>query len=215
MRHALLLVPILGLLACNASSTAMDPGSAEGGADSGIRGGGVEDTGVGAGDAARPIGTPCVPLIESHSTFDGYSSAEISLTSPGAPGAPTCLVYHFRGLVTCPYGQNASGQAPAGASPCTTTGGQPVVGAVAPQCTDRPASKVVLWSCRCANLEGQTNDGDTYCTCPSSMTCAQAYSSIGASEDDVSGAYCLPPAEVRDGAAICAVSCDPKTAPCQ
>jgi hypothetical protein len=89
-----------------------------------------------------------------------------------------------------------------------------VAGAVAAQCADRPASKVVLWSCRCANAQGATNDGDTYCTCPPGLTCTQAIASLGASEDDFSGAYCLPPAAVFDASASCAASCDPTTAPC-
>ncbi len=160
------------------------------------------------------IGTPCLPSVESSSTFDGFGNDEINLAPSQVSGAPACIAYYFRGLVTCPYGQSATGQAPACASACTTAGGEPVVGAVEPQCADRPASAVVIWSCRCANEEGLSNDGDTYCTCPSGMSCTQAISSIGASEDDFAGGYCLPPGIVRDGGSTCSVSCNPSTAPC-
>lgn len=244
MRTAYLLVSVGLLVACNGSTTSAssgnDSGSQDGGVDTGAQDGSIQDTGaMGTGEAAGPdgctafgfdasvyaldggdaaaaavIGTPCLPSQETHSIFDGFDPSDLSLDQVPS-GAPTCLVYHFRGLVTCPYGQNAAGQPPACASPCTTITGQPVVGQVTPQCTDRPASKVVLWSCRCANAQGATNDGDAYCTCPSSTTCTQVVSSLGASEDDFSGAYCLPPGIIADGGAICSVSCDPTTMPCQ
>jgi hypothetical protein len=243
MRTTWLLASLPLLAACNGSSPGTAPtndaGNPESGADGGIPDGGFGDTGAtegggeattqdgctafafdasayafDGGDAAGVIGTPCLPSQESSSTVDGFSSGEVTLTSTQS-GAPACLVYHFRGLVTCPYGQSATGKAPTCASPCTTISGQPVVGPVAPQCADRPASKVVLWSCRCANAQGRTDDGDAYCTCPSSSACTQVIASIGASEDNFSGAYCLPPGVVSDGGTTCSVSCDPTTVPCR
>ncbi|HTB74012.1 MAG TPA: hypothetical protein VK762_12245 [Polyangiaceae bacterium] len=162
------------------------------------------------------IGAPCLPLRESNPSFDGFLSAETGL-DPAPSGTATCLIYHFEGLVTCPYGQNAAGQAPACAAPCTTSTGQPVSGKVTPQCSARPASQTVVWSCRCANAQGMTNDGDDYCTCPSDTTCTQVIPSIGAAEDDVSGAYCLAPAVVvAPGTNVtCGAACDPVTQSCR
>jgi hypothetical protein len=165
-------------------------------------------------DAGLLIGTPCLPSAENSPTFDGFEGAEVNLATNVPSGQPTCVVNHFRGLVTCPYGQSATGQAPACAAPCTTLDGQPVTGTVSPQCVDRQASEVVVWSCRCANAAGQTNDGYSYCTCPASTVCAQLVSSIGAAEDDVSGAYCLSPQYLLDGGPTCAVACNPASAPC-
>ena len=163
--------------------------------------------------AAATIGTPCLPSLEAQATFLGFSDSEIDLQrSQNAPsGAPVCLIDHFRGLVTCPYGQSADAGC---AAPCTTSSGETVVGAVEPQCADRRASDVVLWSCRCANTLGNTDDGDSYCTCPSGMACTQTITSIGAAEDEVSGAYCTTPAMVFNSATACAHSCDPTSAPC-
>jgi hypothetical protein len=168
----------------------------------------------GGADAGPTIGTPCAPAQELATTFTGFLFQEQSeLQVPS--GDPTCFVFHFQGLVTCPYGQNAAGQAPDGGSPCTTTDGKPVAGAVEPQCTNRRASQVVLWSCRCANVEGATNDGDVYCACPSGTTCAQEVTN-GGSLQHFSGGYCLPPSIVPDaGASVsCDGTCDPTTAPC-
>jgi hypothetical protein len=176
---------------------------------------GASEAGFDAGTPeAAVIGTPCIPSQETSATFDGFASSEISLESiPTKSGTPTCLVDHFQGLVTCPYGQSASGEAPACAAPCTTSGGEPVVGAVEPQCVDRVASKVVLWTCRCANTEGRSDDGDTYCTCPTGLSCTQLISSIGDSGSGFAGGYCATSAEAA-GAGSCGATCNPATHPC-
>jgi hypothetical protein len=177
----------------------------------------VADGGIEASppvDAAMVIGTPCLPSEESILTFDGFSDTEVTFSTTTPSGGPMCIVDRFRGLVTCPYGQIATGQPPADGSPCLSIDGQPVVGMVEPQCVDRPASQVVVWSCRCANAQGRTDDGVAYCTCPASTVCSQLITPIGPSEDEVSGAYCLPPAALTDGGPTCAVACDPISAPC-
>jgi hypothetical protein len=163
---------------------------------------------------AAVIGTPCVPSQESSATFDGFDSSEIELEPvPVKSGAPTCLVDHFQGLVTCPYGQSATGEAPGCASPCTTSSGAPVTGEVQPQCSNRLASKVVLWSCRCANPEGKTDDGDTYCACPAGLACTQLISSIGDAGANFAGGYCASSAETS-GMESCGATCNPSMTPC-
>ncbi len=198
-----LLASICVLAACNGSVLDTEP--AHSGTDSGVEA---------SVDAGMVIGTPCLPSQENGATFDGYSNEDVNIDSTPASGEPTCVVDHFRGLVTCPYGQTATGQPPAGGSACTTTDGQPVAGMVEPQCTDRPAAKVVVWSCRCANTQGETNDGHAYCTCPSSTVCMQLVAPIGMAGDDISGAYCMPPGALTDGGEMCSVACSPMTAPC-
>ncbi len=200
--------------------------SSEGSAGSPDASGGVAADGAGGGgvctsafdadayatsDEAK-IGAPCIPENEIEPSFTGFVNEEIS--GAGAPsGAPVCLVYYFRGLITCPYGQSAD--AGSAVCACTTTTGKPVVGEVDPQCADRPAASTVFWSCRCANEQGGTSDGASYCTCPSSATCTQTISTIGATENgDYAGAYCLRNDALRDGGPTCARSCDPVAAPC-
>jgi hypothetical protein len=170
---------------------------------------------VADGGGAHSIGMPCTPEAESNPMFNGYDLHQISLeTSPTTTsGQPVCIAYHFQGRVTCPYGQDATGKAPAGAAPCTTPRG-PVTVPVSPQCVDRPASVTVFWSCRCANTQGRTDDGATYCACPSSMSCVQAFTPIGAREEDISGAYCLALGAAFDAGASCSATCDPTAHPC-
>jgi hypothetical protein len=165
---------------------------------------------------AGPIGSPCVPSVEGVTTFDGFGLREVTLigeNSASPSGASLCVADHFQGRVTCPYGQDAQGRAPAGATPCKTPDGQAVLGAVNPWCADRPASKTVTWSCRCANAQGDTNDGRPYCVCPASTTCTQLIPQVGAAENDLTGAFCVPNATPFDPSAVC-LACDPPTHPC-
>lgn len=161
------------------------------------------------------VGVPHTRLAacEPRGLTDRFSLDEVSLDGVPPYNNPACLIYYFRGLVTCPYGQSPDGQAPECASPCTTIAGQPITGTVAPECANRPASKTVFWSCRCADPQGTTSNG-TYCSCPSGMACAQVFPSFGA-EDERAGAYCVPPSFVPDGVPSCSTSCDPTMRTCQ
>jgi hypothetical protein len=227
MRMALLLA-LVGLLpSCGATRS----GDAVDGGDGGdgrapVTGDGAAtpnlcaDFDAAAMAATAVIGAPCVLLSACRAGSDGTSagSSVYTETTTRVSGAPVCFADHFQGRVGCPYGQTTTNQAPAGASPCKTPGGEPVVGVVPPQCVNRQASKVVFWSCRCANAEGKTDDGETYCTCPSSTTCTDAISSIGGEgpESELAGYYCLPAAAALGDSGIfsCGTECNPTTAPC-
>jgi hypothetical protein len=82
----------------------------------------------------------------------------------------------------------------------------PITVQVEPQCADRPAAQTVYCSCRCANINGRTDDGATYCTCPGTMMCVQLYSSIGNTDsglDTITGAYCVKANTEYDANAPC------------
>jgi hypothetical protein len=175
---------------------------------------------------AGPVGGPCVSYAhEGQASFAGFveSQVTIEMSNPQC-GANVCLYNHFRGRVTCPYGQDATGHGPSGTPGCLSAGScapvrssgpsrGPLV--VAPQCADRTANVAVYCSCRCANASGGTSDG-TYCTCPSGTTCTQLIPSPGplpAGQVDSSGAYCLKIGTEWNGG-TCSVSCDPTSAPC-
>ena len=98
------------------------------------------------------------------------------------------MVNHFRGRTTCPYGQDKSGQPPAGGQACTPA----TTARVSPQCVDRSATKTVYCSCRCANVNGQTDDGSPYCACSAGYECTSLVTSIGsAGPNDLAGSYCV------------------------
>jgi hypothetical protein len=169
---------------------------------------------AGADGGTVVVGTPCVPLVENDPTFDGYLQQEVSIETVPAQtsGAAVCLTYHFAGLTSCPYGQSDAGAGPGGTA-CETTDGMPVNGAVSPQCADRPAASTVVWSCRCANADGRTDDGDAYCNCPPSTTCTQTISTLGDMPNALSGGYCVPTSAAASPTA-CSAQCDPTSHPC-
>jgi hypothetical protein len=108
---------------------------------------------------------------------------------------------------------------PSQTSPCCTPGvGQQVLNpqnaaasTVQAQCQDRQTSNAVYCSCRCANQDGQTNDGAIYCQCPSGFTCQQQLvTAINSTEDpDLIGAYCIKNNTQYDPNTSCTSFCNP------
>jgi hypothetical protein len=168
------------------------------------------------------VGDPCTPEQEYDQTFAGFSEGEVNVESRSFQCLTRlCLVNHFRGRVSCPYGQDATGNAPPGAKePCAVPGGDPTqsIDQIAPndpkngnavqsQCLDRLASATVYCSCRCANLQGKTDDGSNYCTCPDDFTCTQLVTSIGAGDTGLTGAYCIKNNTLFDPNNNCSAQC--------
>jgi len=191
------------------------------------------------GCANTGVGDPCTPDAEYDPLFPGFEVGEVSVESKSFVClSRLCLVNHFQGRVSCPYGQvkNPTGAVPPFVNPtgnmstpggpgCFVPGTQsgdsgtctlpPADGtceigvAVPAQITgtgagDRTANKAVYCSCRCANIDGQTNDGANYCSCPDGFTCQQLVSSIGlGTNQELTGAYCI-----KSGTAYSATSTD-------
>jgi len=167
---------------------------------------------MGTGCQSTGIGDPCTPEQEYSPTFIGFNAQEVSTEGESFQcQTRLCLVNHFQGRVSCPYGQDSMAMptGPATAA-CVTPGiGDKVTGplnasgkpvdpragfgyTVKAQCLDRTADKTVYCSCRCADINGQQSGGGTFCNCPSGFTCTQLVSSLSASSDQgLTGAYCI------------------------
>jgi hypothetical protein len=189
-------------------------------------------TGAPPATSATLVGARCIPSPELSSTFWGFDYHEVTLdeNNPACSG-DVCLLNHFQGLTSCPYGQGQGGQPTAqDASACTVPGtGAPVrpntlppslpppsaevSQFVSPWCADRKASDTVYCSCRCANAEGNTNDGASYCACPTGYTCAQVVPAF-MSGDPRAGGYCIKAGTAYDANSVCNVQCDPTANPC-
>ena len=172
-----------------------------------------------AAPAAAPVGAPCVPNGEKNPEFSGFSLYDLDREFGGPECASQlCLINKFNGRVSCPYGQNASGQGPDGTPGCKAPGScDPVTVPITPQCATRTAADAVYCSCRCANADGKTDDGATYCTCPGTMTCSLTVPPFGdAGPVAQGGTYCVK-ANTELDAGIqpsCSTSCDPTKSPC-
>lgn len=146
------------------------------------------------------VGDPCIPEDEYQQTFTGYSEDEVNVESRSFQcETRVCLVNHFRGRVSCPYGQLESDKALPGNDPkrCRipgTTGVNPVdqiIVPVNPQLTKRRADDSVYCSCRCANAQGGKDDGARYCDCPSGFTCEKLLDDLGLGSSQLAGSYCI------------------------
>ncbi len=156
---------------------------------------------------ATHVGDPCTPEQEYDKSFLGFSQTEVSVESKSFQcETRLCLVDHFQGRVSCPYGQPGDGGVNAPATGCVTpVTNIPVDGKdpngmivdttkqalVQAQCLQRTAANAVYCSCRCANENGQTNDGANYCQCPDGFSCTQLVTSIGSMDQGLTGAYCV------------------------
>jgi hypothetical protein len=165
---------------------------------------------AGTGCQSTGIGDPCTPEKEYDPTFAGFVEQEVSTEGESFQCMTRlCLVNHFQGRATCPYGQNSMGNPnPPAAMNCQTPGihtnvtgpvkadgktpVDPAVGAtVKPQCLERTKDQTVYCSCRCADING-TQNGGNFCNCPDGFTCTQLVSSLSAASDQgLTGAYCI------------------------
>jgi hypothetical protein len=152
------------------------------------------------------VGDPCIPEQEYDPGFNGFNKEEVNVESKSFQcQTRLCLVNHFQGRVSCPYGQKPDGKAPTGngTSACVIPGtkdgkvegnpqDQKLQKTVQAQCIDRAADKAVYCSCRCANVDGKTDDGANYCSCPDGYSCEQLVGSIGSQfSEGLTGAYCV------------------------
>jgi hypothetical protein len=183
--------------------------------------------GPGCGDEG--IGDPCTPEQEFNPDFLGFDEKEVNVESKSFQcRTRLCLVNHFRGRVSCPYGQGQGGEAPAGgAGACNVPGTalkiegakDPATGefidtrkksAVSPQCLDRTADKAVYCSCRCADINGEKPSDQTFCDCPDGFTCERLVTSIGQGNEGLTGSYCIKQNTKYDPTTGCTQGdCDP------
>ncbi len=181
------------------------------------------------------IGDPCTPEQEFDQNFLGFDAKEVNVESKSFQcRTRLCLVNHFQGRVSCPYGQGQGGEAPPGGEPCRIPGtDKQIEGAkdpatndfvdqrnksqVRPQCRDRSANRAVYCSCRCADINGQRPSDQTFCDCPDGFQCERLVTSIGQGNEGLTGSYCIKSNTKYDPTTACSAGeCDinDKANPC-
>jgi hypothetical protein len=142
------------------------------------------------------VGDPCIPEDEYHPNFSGYGASEVYVESRSFQCATrVCLVNHFQGRVSCPYGQTEADLALAGDDPrrCRIPGtdglqeDEPVALPVDPWLVERSAEQAVYCSCRCDGPEPNLD----YCECPSGYACTELVPELGLDEGNLAGSYCV------------------------
>jgi hypothetical protein len=133
------------------------------------------------------VGDPCVPEEEYLETFSGFSAEEVVAETRSLQcETRVCLVNHFQGRVSCPYGQTA--QQTANGARCAVPGGlTPVPEEVSPQLLGRRADDAVYCSCRCDGPDKNAR----YCECPAGFSCEQVIPKLGIGKEQLAGSYCI------------------------
>jgi hypothetical protein len=163
------------------------------------------------------VGDPCTPEDEFQPLFSGYAFTEVNIESKSFQcETRLCLVNHFQGRVSCPYGQTAmQAAATAGAAteyqlchiPGTTGPANRIKVAVDHQLTTRRPDNAVYCSCRCDGPDPNAR----YCKCPTGFQCTQLLTPnnrLGAAE--LSGSYCIKNgSEFIQGSTITSEVCQP------
>jgi hypothetical protein len=153
------------------------------------------------------VGDPCTPEDEYLQDFNGFAISEVNIESKSFQCITrVCLVNHFQGRVSCPYGQTQAdidGQPPDAGVRCRVPGtnGETTVPPndpngvnideirvpVSPQVKARSAVDAVYCSCRC----GGPDPNARYCECPSGYECAELVKEIGLGKEQLAGNYCV------------------------
>lgn len=112
---------------------------------------------AGPGCAPGGVGDPCIPEAEYDTCFPGFSITDV-ITESRSFQCQTrlCLVNHFQGRVSCPYGQTAG---TATVPPCSG-------GTTANCCSDGTSAigGQPITSCTSSNPSPFTNTGAPWCT---------------------------------------------------
>lgn len=159
------------------------------------------------------VGDPCTPEDEYQPTFAGYSEKEANIESRSFQcETRLCLVNHFRGRVSCPYGQPDPSDPNAIFKdesyhchiPGTTDSNNQITVQVLPQLTTRTTADTVYCSCRC----GGDDPNAKYCDCPSGYSCTELLKDIGLGSKELAGSYCIKDGTQYDPNAANGAACD-------
>jgi hypothetical protein len=166
------------------------------------------------------VGDPCIPEDEYRQNFNGYAISEVNVESKSFQcETRVCIVNHFTGRASCPYGQAdtslSTGSAPL---PPTDPGRCRIPGTDGNHCltTDQAGGKPTACGPGTYNVDEITvavdsqrierNAQDTvycscrckgpdtsarYCECPSGYECSELVRELGIGASQLAGSYCI------------------------
>jgi hypothetical protein len=169
---------------------------------------------LGTGCQSTGVGDPCTPEQEYDPTFGGFAEQEVSTEGESFQcQTRLCLVNHFQGRVSCPYGQNQIADKPGVTPPgyklplvigstatagCVTPGlhtkvtgpldssGNPVDPTVGMEVNAQCTERTADKTvyCSCRCADlNGTQNGGNFCNCPSGFSCTQLVSSLSSGTD--------------------------------
>lgn len=169
------------------------------------------------------VGDPCIPEDEYRQQVAGYGVTEVNVESRSFQcETRVCLVNHFQGRVSCPYGQSEENLSLPGTDPARcrvpgTKGDQDteqIQVPVDPQLIERRADDAVYCSCRCDGPDKNAR----YCECPSGYACVELVEDLdlgtGQGAGNLAGSYCIKDGTRYDATQGGGAACDRVLANC-
>lgn len=169
------------------------------------------------------VGDPCIPEDEYEDGFSGYGVEEVNVEAMSFQcETRLCLVNHFQGRVSCPYGQGPDPASDAAKSTdpavryagvseglrCKIPDGSAVNLVkvdVKPQLIERRASNSVYCSCRCDGPDKTAR----YCKCPSGYGCTLLNDIPLGNSGQLQGSYCVRNGTAYKKTSETGLSCNP------
>jgi hypothetical protein len=132
--------------------------------------------------AASPLGSVCVAELEEEPDFNGFRLGEVTVSEQDSCESGLCLVAHFQGRVSCPYGQPQDDL-----SQCFLPWSDATVTVEVPaQLLARPPSLASTCSCRCAGP-----GPGPFCDCAADQECVDLIPDLGLPNSErLVGSYC-------------------------
>jgi hypothetical protein len=158
------------------------------------------------------VGAECLPEDEYSQDIQGFALDEVDAENRSFQcETRVCLVNHFQGRVSCPYGQTEQ-QAQSNPQCFVPDSSTPIRGAVSPQLLGRRARDAVYCSCRCNGPDHNAR----YCDCPSGFSCQDLVPALGLGEGELTGSYCVREGTTFvSGQPISAAVCDASQQNCK
>ena len=165
------------------------------------------------------VGDPCIPEDEYRQQVAGYGVTEVNVESRSFQcETRVCLVNHFQGRVSCPYGQSEEALTLPGTDPgrCRVPGtkgdaqdgSEEIQVPVDPQLIERRAEDAVYCSCRCDGPDKNAR----YCECPSGYACVELVEDLdlgaGQGAGNLAGSYCIKDGTRYDATQSGGAACD-------
>ena len=168
------------------------------------------------------VGDPCIPEDEYKQNFNGFQASEVNIESKSFQcETRVCIVNHFQGRVSCPYGQTVDQMNtldPTDKARCRIPGTDgdtlasdnsnvdEITVPVDPQLVKRNADNTVYCSCRCKGPDPNAR----YCECPSGYECAELVRELGLpGRAQLAGSYCVKAGTVYNPQSLDPETCDP------
>lgn len=199
---------------------------------------------IGSNCGGSGVGDPCVPEDEYLTGFSGFDDSEVNVESKSFQcQTRVCLVNHFAGRVTCPYGQKAVYAEDGSTDPrfpecmgpldrrnsadCQPGGAAHALNCQVPErdgsrwedrinveVPEQYQERQAVDAVYCSCRCAGEDKNARYCECGTGFICEKLVDNLGHGKGQLSGSYCVKEGTIYDAGNPPALKCNADTANC-